>query len=192
MADRDATGIQFVLTGPNEISGARSTVATITKLLVGSEHRVDLLLPYLDDTGIREIATALGSALDRDVTVRLVVRNGRGSWDANVRGLRELTRHVETDLLTRNLDLFEVSDRESDGTESGLHAKVVAVDGHAAYVGSANLTRNGLRENIEVGVLLEGSSVSALHQHVTQLIHRDIARPLSWQAIRRGSGRPGI
>ncbi|MNL80459.1 cardiolipin synthetase [compost metagenome] len=40
-----------------------------------------------------------------------------------------------------------------------LHAKLIVVDGAAAYVGSINLTTNSLNNNRELGVIVRERSI---------------------------------
>ncbi len=70
----------------------------------------------------------------------------------------------------RHSDLFE------RGLCPRLHMKVVIVDGHTAYLGSANLTGAGLgaknehRRNFEAGVLLqEPAAITTLMDHIDAL-----------------------
>jgi phosphatidylserine/phosphatidylglycerophosphate/cardiolipin synthase-like enzyme len=55
-----------------------------------------------------------------------------------------------------------------------LHAKLLIVDVRRALVGSANFTRSGMRSNIEIGVLLEGSAVATLRSYAGDLIRRGL------------------
>lgn len=48
------------------------------------------------------------------------------------------------------------------GYRSQLHAKMIVSDGNTAVVGSANFSRNGLKENHEVAVVLKDSSAHAI------------------------------
>lgn len=50
----------------------------------------------------------------------------------------------------------------SDGTVPFVHAKVIIADSQLAYIGSANMSLNGFRKSIEVGVILEGTPANHL------------------------------
>ncbi len=52
-----------------------------------------------------------------------------------------------------------------------LHAKLLVADGRRALVGSANLTRRALHENLEAGVLVRDPAVAgAFEEHVRRLM----------------------
>ena len=52
-----------------------------------------------------------------------------------------------------------------------LHAKAAIVDGHAALVTSANLTRKGIGANMELGLLVRsGPEPARLATHLSELM----------------------
>jgi putative cardiolipin synthase len=52
-----------------------------------------------------------------------------------------------------------------------LHAKLLVIDGRRALVGSANLTRRALADNLEAGVLINDERTAlALERHVRDLM----------------------
>jgi cardiolipin synthase len=51
-----------------------------------------------------------------------------------------------------------------------LHAKVIVADRHDALVTSANLTRAGLLENLEMGLRIQGATAGAVVRHFDLLI----------------------
>lgn len=61
-----------------------------------------------------------------------------------------------------------------------LHAKLVVADRAVAFVTSANLTGNGIEENLECGLLVTGGSIPGqLADHVAALTRRGVFRPLT-------------
>lgn len=64
---------------------------------------------------------------------------------------------------------------------ASLHAKCVAVDGHTALLGSANLTEAAQQRNIEVGLLVRTPAVArALESHFNGLIGSLFLKSLPW------------
>jgi len=57
----------------------------------------------------------------------------------------------------------------SNGSPPMLHAKVVVSDRNLAYMGSANLSLNGLTQSIEVGVSIEGAAAAHLSEWFSNL-----------------------
>jgi phosphatidylserine/phosphatidylglycerophosphate/cardiolipin synthase-like enzyme len=51
--------------------------------------------------------------------------------------------------------------RSYDGDSSkDLHAKLIVVDRRVAIVGSSNLTRRAMNDNVEIGLLVRGPAAS--------------------------------
>lgn len=67
----------------------------------------------------------------------------------------------------------------SNDPQSALHAKLAIVDQQRMLVTSANLTYHGLTGNIEIGVLVEGSTTREVVNLLNKLIARAILVPLS-------------
>ncbi|MGD9711879.1 MAG: phospholipase D-like domain-containing protein, partial [Thermomicrobiales bacterium] len=63
---------------------------------------------------------------------------------------------------------------------SSLHAKLLVCDTASALVTSANFTRLGMHENIEIGVMVRGNSVSALHEFILALITSEYVAQIEW------------
>ena len=60
-----------------------------------------------------------------------------------------------------------------------MHAKLVVADRELAFVTSANLTGNGIEENLECGLLVHGGPVPGrLVDHVRSLVRRGVFQPL--------------
>ena len=98
----------------------------------------DILLDWMED------------ALDRGVQVSMAVnRLESQSTEATTR-LREFASRYS------HFRLYNFA--EERGFD--LHAKVIVVDRRMALVGSSNLSRNGLTNNHELAVLVEGSAAA--------------------------------
>jgi phosphatidylserine/phosphatidylglycerophosphate/cardiolipin synthase-like enzyme len=52
------------------------------------------------------------------------------------------------------------------------HAKLLLCDGVVGYLGSANVSLHGLREQFEVGVRLEAQAIAVLEQALDVLVRR--------------------
>jgi hypothetical protein len=57
-------------------------------------------------------------------------------------------------------------------TFSSLHAKVMVVDYQKAFVSSANLSYNGIVNNLELGTLIEGKKVTVINQIFNELLSK--------------------
>jgi phosphatidylserine/phosphatidylglycerophosphate/cardiolipin synthase-like enzyme len=63
---------------------------------------------------------------------------------------------------------------------AALHAKIIVCDRCRALVTSANFSRHGLHENIEIGVHVEASSVGRLADFLDALILHHEVEPVDW------------
>lgn len=176
-------GVTLVGTGMKGTGLVQSTRLAITQLVASSKTRLTILAPYFDQDGADFLAPCLQAALDRRVSVLLMVRTGVRASDLNVPGLRRLARTIGPEILERSVELIQLVEREDQGEEYGLHAKVVIADGLAAYIGSSNLTRNGLDRNFEVGLIVAGQIATDLLRTVEPLAKLPGARHLSWRSL---------
>jgi putative cardiolipin synthase len=63
--------------------------------------------------------------------------------------------------------------QDGENPQFTLHAKVMLFDSRAAYVGSANVTDYGFNRYLELGVLLEGATVTAFRDLCEFLLDSD-------------------
>ncbi len=57
-----------------------------------------------------------------------------------------------------------------------VHSKIILSDTDAVIIGSANITRRGLGENLEAGVLLGGGAATQVLQKLQQLVSSSLVR----------------
>jgi len=120
----------------------------LRSLIRSSRERLMLLAPYLEEQGIGQLQDELLQALARGVLVILVTQdaNSLGSWASD--SLESLRRDVRG--LPGRLFVYSAPVTAS----VLLHSKLIVADGVTAAIGSANLTRNALRRNLETGVVV--------------------------------------
>ena len=119
-----------------------STFEALSALLAGARRSVHIFSPYVDPT-----FTSLAHAVAPSVPVRVVstAREGRAGRPNAV---------LERCAQDRDLQVRYLVERRHNAQMFQMHAKLVAVDGSAAYVGSANLTDTSVHYNLELGILL--------------------------------------
>ena len=152
-------------------AGRRSIVSTIEQML-GTAERELLVCAYRPSPGADILLDRLPELLGRGVEVRLVV-NHFDEQDRPVRIL--LTRLGAT---YRHFEVYDFRDGSLD-----LHAKVIVVDRSSALVGSANLSRRGIRTNHELAVLVENEAA----EDVALAIDRLTASRFVQLRLREGS-----
>ncbi len=111
----------------------------------------------LSEDAFPELERLIIDALDRNVDIRLLSRElfqGRGEeiyWIVDIAkdlGKEEKLTIVDYHILSERGDIL-----------SSTHAKLLIADYAMAYVGSAELRRNSLIANFEVGCLISGTAV---------------------------------
>lgn len=128
-----------------------STFEALTRLLGEARRSVDVFSPYVDPT-----FTSLLHAVGAGVAVRVVTtaREGRTPRPNPV---------LERCSMERDVQVRYLLERRHKAQMFQMHAKLVCVDGRAAYVGSANLTDTSIHYNLELGLLTtEEAEVRAL------------------------------
>lgn len=137
-----------------------SLVVRLTELLHDTEDELVILNPFFSEQGFSNIVGPVVSALERGVSVTLITRYlTYGSDDDS----REFVRQLQSAAPEADLTCYEYIDPE-EGENATLHAKMIVSDQSAVYMGTANLTHRGLRDNLEVGVIFRDETA-------TQFIH---------------------
>lgn len=131
--------------------------------VISSAHRVlRICSPFLQKDVIQEDAYPkleyhLSEALLRGVKIRILTRELVGRRYAEVSWIKELARSLELENSVTIVDYHHISDIGK--VISSTHAKMLIADSDVAYIGSAELRRNSLIANFEVGCLLSGPVV---------------------------------
>lgn len=134
----------------------RPEVADFHRVIEGAKAEVIICSPFVSRYGLNVVAQALQPSVRQlEVWTRLNLRDwvtGASDADALLDFLDNLPGTVASQLYSSNL----------------LHAKFVVADGQTAIAGSANLTRGGLGENIEVGRLIVPPEINELLRYVQE------------------------
>lgn len=138
---------------PSEI--LLETLPSLISIVSSARRRLIIASPFLD-TGFLGLAPFISRLLAAGGQVVLLTRQLADPTSQNSVAVRELRKSCVD---ARRL---EVASWEDDGL--GLHLKAIVVDSQHAYVGSANLTRAGMGQHAELGVLLEGPSVREIER----------------------------
>jgi phosphatidylserine/phosphatidylglycerophosphate/cardiolipin synthase-like enzyme len=167
------TSVQLVMTVPSPFSAdlayktrARMTIGVLTLLFAQAQYEIVVAAPFLQPQhGLmgQPLSHALSEALDRGVQVHIA---STGS------ALRLLDLSSLDSRYHQQIHLYQPQTNINNQNALGSHAKFCMVDGKQAYIGSANLTRPGLGEHLELGVLVEGVLVrqlKALWDHLLEV-----------------------
>jgi len=134
--------------------GARGIGNSLVELIDSAKQEI-IVVAYRLTLAVPELTQSLESALSRGCLVRVVRDTSGEPVAAEEKYLKQLLSDFEI------FSLWDFRDR-SGQINCALHAKMVIADRSKAIVGSANFSRNGMVENHELAVKLEGSEVRLL------------------------------
>lgn len=163
------------VTPPDLLADVADDVGEIRQLLIelvaGARTRVSVVTPFFSAAAFREI---LGPLVAPEASVDLAIYLSLDAFElARGRVLRRaLIEHFPAQRTRFWLHV------RPPGTSAALpHAKLLLCDGRVGYLGSANMSLHGLREQFEVGVRLGGDAVRALEQALDALVARNLYVP---------------
>lgn len=156
------TELTILATGGDLVRGeVRGTGPAMRELIRGATREIHVLAYAISAEGMR-VVDLLEEGLGRGVRVSLVVNK-----------MHEMSGPVADALLTLNGKYNRlVLGSFVDPGGWDLHAKVLVADREAAIIGSANMSRRGMAENIEIGVLIRDRSCWKLAEMIDGLAER--------------------
>jgi putative cardiolipin synthase len=140
----------------------------------GANEELILVSAYLIPTP--ELEQAIENAEDRGVRVRILTNSLRSN---NHVAAHSAYRHHVRRLLDHGAEVHEVRVYAKDRAlymedpvgdkHLGLHSKLLLIDNHLSYIGSANLDPRSLNLNTEMGLLIKSSEFNKLVREVVAL-----------------------
>ncbi len=165
--------VQIVITMPGSDGmriahqiGARTTLGVLTTLIAQAQHSLVLAAPFMQPgEGLNQepLAGALITALKRGVIV---------DFASTGLGLDTLDRIKLHTAAKGYIRYFQPAANLEDAAKLGLHAKFCVVDAKRAYIGSANLTKPGLQDHFEMGVLVQGPAAAQVDELWRYLVEK--------------------
>jgi cardiolipin synthase len=140
-------------------NGVGSIVIALEEMLTDAKREIHILAYSVSD-GAERLFALLANRLSEGVRVTMIVQRLDQQHNNAPEHLKRLVALYPGLFL-----LFDFTPEEQEA----LHAKCVIVDRQTAFVGSANLSFNGLIRNHELGVIIVGSSVNDLVGIIEQL-----------------------
>jgi phosphatidylserine/phosphatidylglycerophosphate/cardiolipin synthase-like enzyme len=170
--------IELLATGCVWVGGAVGLIDTALNRLF-AEARSEILITAYSVTFADELIIPLmRGALERGVKIGITV-NRVSRQPPSLRG--PLGR------LGREFPYLDYRSYEGEET-SDLHAKLVVADRQVAIVGSSNLTRRAMNDNVEIGLLVKGPAAA----EVARLYDRIRAAPETIKVDCSGSALPSV
>jgi phosphatidylserine/phosphatidylglycerophosphate/cardiolipin synthase-like enzyme len=146
--------------------GVPSLYELIERTIRSATSTITLGAPYWNQAALTALTPAIEGALDRGCELHIIVQAGRrpstglnqiAAWAASLRAA-----HGPATIW--HFDADDLSDRHIQ-----LHAKFALADDVGGYLGSANLTDQGLEINFEIGAVLGAAEARQLHAVLLEL-----------------------
>ena len=151
----------LVTTAPLHIADSKTTGEVFRTIVAVAQEFLFIISPYIDADGVGRLSDVLTQAARRDVAVRLLTREIEKESPLRAEGIRRLAQVVGPDRLeVRDYYFFEAGRQQT-----AVHAKMLLADTSLGYVGSAEVRRNALEINFELGYLFHaGAAADAAHR----------------------------
>lgn len=165
------SSIEFVATVPSEVDvRLRKTIGVIREMIHGARNNILVtgyaVSEYVDEIMERVLEKAL-SGVNVDIFL-----------DRNPQTIRYIENIRERNL-PRNFNVYIYNGCHG---YSALHAKVIMVDEEKVFVSSANLSYNGIVNNIEIGTLVGGEKVLVIKNVLRELVKNNYFEKIIWLA----------
>ncbi len=173
-AARDSVTVETVWSGPSTHAvPVRASAQALSEVIAEADRELTLMTySARPHAGIR---SALTSAVERGVTVTVVVETLRGAQGA-LSGDEPALAFAELP----GVGLWHWPPEERSEHGSRMHAKVAVSDRRTLLVSSANLTQSGVSKNVEAGLLVRGGTApQRVAEHIDRLRMAGVLRPLS-------------
>lgn len=179
---RGAATPAVYLSPPDLLAEIREDAGEIRQLLIelvsAARRHLCIVTPFFSEAALFEILAPLEVSSARP---RLVLYLSAPAGD------RQQCCHLHEALARRfsgHAVSLHLNERPADEVATIPHAKLLLCDSTVGYLGSANVSRHGLREQFEAGVRLDRHAVLALEQALQVLVRRG-------QYVLIGSPQPG-
>lgn len=169
---KDIGNLRIVISMPKNMELGLSRVASRNQMIetrqafrevfLAAKRTLRIASPFFEKSilrneGLPDLEDYIKFAFERGCNVIILTRVGERD---DFQWLRIL---AEDSSFVNSLRIFEYHHSDSNGRVlSSVHSKMIIADASMAYVGSAEIRKNSLENNFEVGCLIEGPSVAGL------------------------------
>ena len=172
---KDIDGVKIVISKPRlrelglvniqQRNDQIDTIDCFRTLIDSSTQIIRICSPFMqsdviDDDAFPDLISCMTNALNRNVEIRILSRDLKKRGEHEIVWIRDLAKDLKKENNLSIVDYHLLS--ETGKILSSTHAKLIISDDNLAYVGSAELRKNSLIANFEVGCLLSGSQVIGL------------------------------
>ena len=141
------------------------TIDCFRTLIDSSRGIIRICSPFMESNVLHhdafpDLADRISNAFNRDVKIKILSRDFEERGSSGVLWIKNLAEKLDKECNLTIVDYHLLSD--SGNVLSSTHAKLIISDDKLAYVGSAELRKNSLIANFEVGCLISGPQVVGL------------------------------
>lgn len=149
----------------SQLSGTLSTLEAINKIFQLSKKEVTIITAFTSVSMANILGPLIAQSTKEGKKITLITQPKNDKYDPEP-ALRRLFEIVTENGDTRLLSLL----RLDLGAKGMMHLKILISDRTAALVGSANMTKGAMKDNIEAGFLVYGSPSAILSRIVSALM----------------------
>jgi len=151
--------MDLLITIPNSFKEKLNTnieqiYPSLLKILNIATKEIWIINPFFDLYSINQLIDAIISNTKKGIKVNILTRVEKNN--ENIEHIKKIFNKIQ---IQGNQDNFEVRDffeMNNLGKQIyALHSKIMIADDIRCYLGSANITEHGLRNNFEFGVLIK-------------------------------------
>jgi phosphatidylserine/phosphatidylglycerophosphate/cardiolipin synthase-like enzyme len=139
-------------------TGVRSVRAALKDMLRDAEHEV-LLCAYSITGGADEILEEFEDCLKRGIKLKVVINR----FHKQPQEIQEYFLNLVA--IYPYCQVYDFNDAVEE-----LHSKLIVVDRVVALIGSANLSRRGIKQNYELGIILHDEEVGTISKCFDSLL----------------------
>jgi Phosphatidylserine/phosphatidylglycerophosphate/cardiolipin synthases and related enzymes len=133
---------------------ASNILHELSAIISSAKKEITIISPYVEENGIIFFEDILKRKIQKGVVINLVLRE----YNENTTRMNNLSCWIKDNMEGfNNFRLYNYHYTSEEGRiESTCHAKIVSVDGHIAYVGSADIRERAFKLNFEMGTINTG------------------------------------
>lgn len=169
--------IKYVVTQPDYIKEVEQAAANaslwggslfdaISNIIRNSTTSIDIINPYWS---VNSVERLLKGFENRKIHFRILTLMTDNTKSKNMVAINAFVKRVQNAGST--IEIFSPTEDQVASTDAiaPIHAKLIICDNNVAYIGSANLSKGGLQNGLEIGAIHKGPALKPLIKYVQWL-----------------------
>jgi phosphatidylserine/phosphatidylglycerophosphate/cardiolipin synthase-like enzyme len=142
----------------------------IFNLICSAKARIILFSPYYSGAGMDQLIISIDNLIkaNNGVKIDIIVNDIEAKF--NKKAMEVVSKLVEDNINYNSLRIFK-SNFKNEKSTLFFHAKLLLVDNTSGYMGSANFSKRGLTEQLEIGIQLSKENTKTLVELIDYLIN---------------------